>query len=158
MIPAAIPTAATMLAAIPTVPSNNGKPLAACRIQGCGRPVRNQTHQLCKTHNEQRLAGKPYKPIRLKRVNHGLTCTECHQPYYAAGFCKRCYFSNVKRHLTPEQKARYAETRRARYKERMESDPVWRAHKLEQSKRSARASRQRRRSRRIRALLARRHF
>jgi hypothetical protein len=39
-------------------------PIDACSFIDCGRPVYNQTRQLCMGHYKQHLAGKELKPIR----------------------------------------------------------------------------------------------
>lgn len=38
-----------------------------CKVGGCGRMAVVQKYQLCATHNQYRLRGKPMEPIREDR-------------------------------------------------------------------------------------------
>lgn len=103
-----------------------------CRVAGCGRPIKNKTHKLCRTHNDYRLAGKPVDvQIGLRNSHHGATCTElgCARPYFSKGLCKKCYNKlvsgprRVRRFKNdPSVYSEYKARRLARHKERMLTD------------------------------------
>jgi len=55
--------------------------MAECRFEGCGRPVKVKSMELCQSHYMQQRRGQELRPIRkrleIKPAKNGRTCTTC---------------------------------------------------------------------------------
>ena len=71
-----------------------------CSFGECNRP--QFCHQLCNSHNNQRLRGKELTPLRSLQRYHGADCLidDCHAPASTQGLCKK-HYRRVERHGDP---------------------------------------------------------
>ena len=81
----------------------------ACRIEGCERPVRNVSRQLCNRHHLRLLRhGDPEggRPLRNEAPPERCTVDGCDQPHKGLGYCTT-HYGRFKRNGDPETQTQF---------------------------------------------------